>query len=72
MIDRDTASVIRLIGVLGLAACILLMCFTERDDSRRTLRLFGRAAALTFSLVYFIGVFASAESGAKRLIPRFP
>lgn len=72
MIDRNTAAVIRLVGVAGFAASLLLLFFTERVASRRALASLSKAAALVFALVYFFGVMAAADSGASRVLPRFP
>jgi hypothetical protein len=58
--------------VAGFAASVLLLFFTERVASRRALASLGTAAALVFAFIYFFGVMASADSGVRRVLPRFP
>jgi hypothetical protein len=62
----------RLVGLLGLVVSICVWAAAERSGNRKVLVSLSAGAALVSALVYFLGVMASADSGASRLLPRFP
>ena len=72
MIDHETAGILRLIGLFGLAISVLVWALAERSGHRKTLVSLGTGAALLSALMYLIGVLATADSGAYRFLPRFP
>jgi hypothetical protein len=72
MLDRDTAGVIRLVGVAGFAVSVMVLIFAERTRSRTVLASVGKGTALLFAIIYFFGVMLGADSGTSRLVPHFP
>jgi hypothetical protein len=72
MIDNGTAGILRLIGLLGLGVSICGWALAERSGRRKMLVSLSAGVALLSALIYFIGVMAAADSGASRLLPRFP
>ena len=72
MIDAETARVTRLIGLVGLVVSLACWAWAERSSSRKALIWLSAALAIVFGLIYFLGVFADADSGGRRLLPRFP
>ena len=72
MIDDGTAGILRLIGLMGLGVSICGWALAERSSRRRMLASLSAGVALFSALIYFIGVMAAADSGASRLLPRFP
>ncbi len=72
MIDHETAGLVRLIGLLGLAISVSAWALAERSGRRHVLVSFSAAAALLSALLYFLGVMAAGDSGASRFLPRFP
>jgi hypothetical protein len=72
MLDNNTAGMVRLVGLLGLAISISVWAVAERSERRKALVPLGAGAALVSALIYFLGVMAAADSGAHRFLPRFP
>jgi hypothetical protein len=72
MIDDGTAGILRLIGLLGLGVGVCGWALAERSGRRKMLVTLSAGVALFSALIYFIGVMAAADSGASRLLPRFP
>ena len=72
MIERETAGVLRLVGLVGLTISVLVLALVERSASRKILLSVSAGAALLFAAIYFLGVMAVADSGASRILPRFP
>ncbi len=72
MIDREAAGFFRLIGLLGLGISIFVWALAERSGRRKMLVSLSAGAALLSGVLYFVGVIAVDDSGASRLLPRFP
>ena len=72
MIDTQTAALLRLLGLTGFILSMCAWAIAERTEHRKTLISFCAGAALLSASLYLLGVVASAESGASRLLPRFP
>ncbi len=72
MMDKDTAGIVRLMGLVGLVISISVWALAERSGRRKVLVSLGAGAALIFALIYALGVMAAADSGAHRFLPRFP
>ena len=73
MIDDGTAGILRLIGLLGLGVGVCGWALAERSGRRQKMLVsLSAGVALLSALIYFIGVMAAADSGASRLLPRFP
>ncbi len=72
MIDHDTAGIVRLIGLSGLAISVSAWAVAERLGRRGLPVSLSAGAALLSGLLYFVGVMAAADSGASRFLPRFP
>ncbi len=72
MIDHGTAGMIRFVGLLGLGLSIFLWALAQRSGRRQVLVSLSAAAALLSALLYFVGVMVADDSGASRLLPRFP
>ncbi len=72
MMDNDTAGIVRLVGLIGLAASILVWALAERSGRRNVFVSLAAGAALLSALMYFLGVMAAADSGAHRFLPRCP
>ncbi len=72
MMDNDTTGVLRLVGLLGLLISFSVWAIAEYSGRRKALVSLGAGAALICALIYFLGVMASADSGAHRFLPRFP
>jgi hypothetical protein len=72
MMDNDTTGIVRLVGLFGLAASILVWALAERLERRKVFVTLAAGAAILSALVYFLGVMAAADSGAHRFLPRFP
>lgn len=72
MIDNNTASILRLAGLLGLGVSCVVWALAERSGSRKILFSVSAGTALLSALVYFLGVMAVSDSGAHRFLPRFP
>ena len=72
MIDHQTAGILRLVGLVGLGISFTVWALAERSGRRQMLVSLSAGAALLSGLIYFIGVMASSDSGASRLLPRFP
>ncbi len=72
MIDQQTAAMARLVGLLGLAISVCIWALGERSERRQVLMLLGAGGSLISALIYFVGAMAVADSGASRVLPRFP
>jgi len=72
MINLETAGMFRLVGLIALAISSVVWALAERSGHRRTLVSLSAAAALLSARIYFLGVIAASDSGASRLLPRFP
>jgi hypothetical protein len=73
MVDQEIAGSLRLIGLASLGISIACWALAERSrTSRPVLVLLSAGAALLSALIYFVGVMAASDSGASRLLPRFP
>ena len=72
MFDNEIAGTMRLVGLAGLAISVVALAYAERSSSRTTLSSLSKVAALIFVIVYLFGVVTSADSGGRRLLPRFP
>ena len=72
MIDQETAGIVRLMGLFGLAISVSVWALAERSGRWKVLVPLGAGAALISALIYFLGVMAASDSGAQRILPRFP
>jgi hypothetical protein len=72
MMDHETAGIVRLMGLLGLAISFLVWALAERSGRRHMLVSLSAGTALVSAMLYFIGVMAVDDSGASRFLPRFP
>jgi FtsH-binding integral membrane protein len=72
MLDNEIAATMRVVGLVGLAFSIIALAYAERSPSRANLSSLSKIAALIFVIVYLFGVITSADSGGRRLLPRFP
>jgi len=63
---------LRLVGLLGVALGIVVGALAERLEKRKGFITAGAVLALFSAAIYFLGVFAVAEPGASRFLPRFP
>lgn len=57
---------------MGLALSVVLWGVAEYSENRRTLVSLSAAAAGGAVLAYLIGVWATASSGARGVMPAFP
>ena len=75
MIDHETAGLVRLVGLLGLGISVCVWALAERSERsgrRKMLVSLSAGAALLSAVIYLLGVMAAGDSGASRLLPRFP
>jgi Na+/proline symporter len=72
MLEHNTAGLLRLLGLIGLAISITAWALAERSVVRNRLTALSAGAALVSAIVYLIGVLAAANSGAGRFLPHFP
>jgi len=72
MINPETAGTVRLIGLLGLAISVSVWALAERSGRRHLVVWLSAGVALLSALLYLVGVMAVDDSGASRLLPRFP
>ena len=72
MIDHATAATLRLVGLLGLGISLFAWAWAERSDRRKMLVLLSADVALLFAFIYYVGVMAVADTGARRVVPFLP
>ena len=72
MMDSDTAGMVRLVGLFGLVVSLSVWAIAELSGRRKLRVSLAAGAALLSALIYLFGVMAAADSGAHRLLPRFP
>jgi hypothetical protein len=72
VMDNETAGILRLVGLIGLGGSFAVWALAERSGRRTALVFVVACAALLSGLIYFIAAMAAADSGAHRLLPRFP
>jgi hypothetical protein len=72
MLDQQTAGIVKLVGLLGLLISVALWALAERSGRRKPLVSLAAGVALISAVIYLLGVMAASDSGAHRLLPRFP
>lgn len=72
LIQFENTGLLRLVGLVGLTFSVLVLALVERSASREILLSVSAGAALLFAAIYFLGVMVVADSGASRILPRFP
>ena len=72
MLDRNTAGVLRLIGLVGVGISVWVWALAERSAARKNLLSLSAGTALLSALIYLVAVMAAADSGASRFLSRFP
>ncbi len=69
MIDKDAAEMLRIIGLAGLAACVLMCAFRLKRPGKPLISWLGITAAGLFLLLYLLGTLVDADPAGRRLLP---
>ncbi len=69
MIDKDTAEMLRIIGLAGLAACVVVRAIRSKRYGKPLITWLGITVAAVFLLLYLLGMLVDADPAGRRLLP---